>query len=375
MRLLYVFAALLLLGLSACDKGMNKFTVVGEIAGLPDHDIFLEEMGISGIIVIDSTRPDANGKFEMKGTSPEPALYRLRFAENRYILLSADEGTIKVNADWSTIENYDVTGSAPSESLKKMLLVMRGHMSDLNELQVTIDTLRAKGDTTKLKAAISSARELNIGLTRYLEQYADTTKYLPNAIFAAQILNPEIEKPFLEAFVQSLPSRFPGYKMAADFTAKYNEIVSSMNKAQQQSAGVAEGTAPEISLQTPEGKTITLSSFRGKYVLVDFWASWCGPCRRENPNVVAAYNQFKDKNFTILGVSLDEDREKWKEAIAKDKLTWTHISDLQGWQSIAARDYNINAIPANFLIDPEGKIIAKDLRGDDLAATLSTLLK
>jgi peroxiredoxin len=134
-------------------------------------------------------------------------------------------------------------------------------------------------------------------------------------------------------------------------------------------------TAPEFAEADTAGKIVNLSSFRGKYVLIDFWASWCGPCRQENPNVVKAYNQYKTKNFTILGVSLDRPnaKEAWLKAIHKDGLTWTQVSDLQFWKSKTADLYAVRGIPQNFLIDPNGKIIGKNLRGDDLEAKLAEL--
>jgi len=135
--------------------------------------------------------------------------------------------------------------------------------------------------------------------------------------------------------------------------------------------------APDFTQNDPEGKPVKLSNFRGKYVLIDFWASWCGPCRKENPSVVKAYAQFKDKNFEILGVSLDNPNAKtaWLKAIENDKLTWTQVSDLQGWKNQAARLYGVESIPQNFLIDPEGVIIAKNLRGEELIRTLSSIIK
>jgi thiol-disulfide isomerase/thioredoxin len=363
-------------GLAACSSNSSKFHIIGEISGMPAQTVVLEQLGANDIVsIVDSVKAADNGRFEISGTAPEAGLYRLHFAENRFILLSIDKGNIKLNADWSTLENYTVAGSQSSEHLRQFLKVFREKVRDFNTMNIVMDTLKSRGNDSLLALAQKNYQEMNQEFTQLIENYADTTPYEPNAVFAARILSPTSEGAFLSAFAQSLGKRFPSTIMSREFSEYFSKVnlanhSSSAAKPQYVETGAM---APEISLPAPDGAVVPLSSLRGKFVLLDFWASWCGPCRAENPNVVAAYQKYKNKNFTVYSVSLDHNKDKWEQAIKDDGLGWTHVSDLKGWSSVAAVTYSIKSIPSNVLIDPSGKIVAHNLRGEQLEEMLSQI--
>ena len=178
-----------------------------------------------------------------------------------------------------------------------------------------------------------------------------------------------------EASLNASVKKYPTSDLLLNMKKNYDIQKAQAQQAQQGQTSWVGQQAPELALPDVNGKVVLLSSFKGKYLLIDFWASWCGPCRAENPNVVRAYSEFKDKNFAILGVSLDKDKDAWQQAVKDDKLAWTHVSDLKYWSSKAVEVYKFEGIPFNVLIDPQGKIIGQELRGADLENKLKEVLQ
>ena len=378
MKLKHLLSFFIVSGLiTACGHSSHKFVIDGAIKGMPEQTVILEQLNANDIItVVDSQHSDKKGNFEISGEAPEPGLYRLHFADKKFILLSLDKGNLKVTGDWSNIESYSISGSEPSENLRKFIIGIREHLRDINTMLVVVDTLQHKGNDSLLQIGRKELADVQYNFTEFAEVYADTVRYQPNAVFAARMVNTDLN--FIENFYPGLQRKFPGTKMTKDFGEYYARLDIKARKTKPEAGRIDVGAmAPDIVMNTPDGKQVALSSLKGKYVLVDFWASWNKGSRAENPAVVAAYNKFRDKNFEVYGVSLDNQGQKdnWIKAIAEDHLTWTQVSDLKGMNSDAARAYGVQSLPFNYLIDPTGKVIARDLRGDALINMLTGVLK
>ena len=269
-----------------------------------------------------------------------------------------------------SFSNVKVKESRAHAEYLKLTQLAAPYIKQLADLSSTYQALQQAKDT----AGINQLTENYEALENRMKEnvYGSYVKENPNSSLAIYALNKYTGYDLDLAKVEPL---YNGLSVAIKKSAAGKGFGERINIAKATTIG---SIAPEFSQTDTSGKQVSLSSFRGKYVLIDFWASWCGPCRMENPNVVAAFNQYKDKNFTVLGVSLDDEkrdgRNRWITAIAKDKLTWTHVSDLKFWNNAVAKQYGIRAIPQNILIDPLGKIVAKNVTGEALHLKLAELL-
>ena len=356
----------------------SKFSLSGEVKNLPDQKVYLEEMYFEdkATEVLDTAEVQ-KGKFVLSATAAQEGLFKVRFEKSDAIFLVInDKDNLSFTADNNNLSVKTVNINSPANSsLKNFINETNTQISLLNNLESEIKNFqKTPAAASQYNAMQDDYVAKTEGFRKYVFAYVDTCRSATVALFAVgYIANVPGDK--LEKTIANLGKRFPGNIAVASVITQFNTTKEKQPQTAPSHIPQPGDMAPEITMPDTEGNLFSLSSLRGKYVLVDFWASWCGPCRGENPNVVKAFNKYKDKNFTVLGVSLDKKKEAWLDAIKTDGLTWKHISDLKQWDSEAQKLYQIEGIPYNVLVDPQGKILATSLRGEELDAKLAEVLK
>jgi peroxiredoxin len=346
----------------------NAIKLKGKIKGGNNVLVIISRLTLQKLDFTDSTRTDENGNFEFSSSIDEEDLYFITVGKIQPpgVPIILGPGT-KLSIEMSQDDYIETTvkGNKINKDLKALYDIYISHnliAAQFNERVSTIDPQsisQAKREEIQAEYADNQAK-----MIKALEEFVIGHDGSLVSYFAATYIIPKSPISLTEKAVRQMKKDVPTL-------AKTIELEERLNSIKPLDIG---GLAPEIALNSPDGEIVKLSSLRGKVVLIDFWASWCGPCRRENPNVVRAYNKFKDKGFEIYGVSLDKDARKWEYAIKKDGITWVQVSDLKGWSNVAAKRYKVSSIPQTILLGRDGRIIAKNLRGPALEAKLAEVL-
>jgi peroxiredoxin len=376
--------ATMTLALYSCNKVADgEYLITGKVKGMKTGMVFLQKEGPDGMSLVNiDTVKIVDEKFEIKGKFDEPAISMIEIQKvNGKVPFILEHGEITLEVDKDSIFKSKIGGTYSNdefskfneESAKIRKRIQKSIMDFQMKNMTAMNDARKNNDTVTINSLRKQYDMLQKDMTDYTFNYPKShpKSFISVLITQAMFSNPKFKAKDIETIFNSLDESLkktkPGKKIKENLAAVKKQLSTKKTLA----VGLV---APNFKAPTPDGKVTSLKENLGKVTLLDFWASWCPPCRAENPNVVALYNEFHSKGLNIISVSLDEAADKWKEAIAKDKLTWTQVSNLKEMKDPIAIQYGVSQIPTTFLIDASGKILAIDLRGEELKAKVSALL-
>lgn len=359
------------------NPNATEFNVTGTLTDGKDQKIYLFHFAGQQPTIIDSTVISAENTFNLKGKGEGYQFYGVGSTPNKLkLLMLKSNESITINGDYFLINEANIEGSKDSKIIDAYHKVQKAHYLKMQSLQTQIKSVAQ--NSPEYNKIIEQLQQSSKDLSASAEKYIDDNIESP-AIISAQkdLFNPKTQVEYLKKIENTLAKTMNNSVYHIAIKSNIAQIMQQQQMQQpKQNGNVQIGMkAPELNYPSTSGENIALSSLKGNIVLIDFWASWCKPCRMENPNVVRLYNEYKDKGFTIYSVSLDKDKARWENAIKQDGLVWpNHVSDLKGWQSAAAATYGVNGIPYTVLIDKDGKVIATNLRGAQLEQKLKEIL-
>ena len=353
----------------ACNS-KDSYSLTGTVKGMQDGKVILEKQDDAESVAVDTAIIE-NGKFKFEGKIAEPAIYSLVLEGTQarsFVILENGKINIEINKDSMFLNK--ISGTYNNEQLTEYNALGMKIQKKLKEFETANGEKMMMAQQNQDTLAINDLREKYGKIQSEMEQ--STLKYVadhPKAYVSLLLVEGMLSNPNADA--AKTKSLFNGLDSSLKNSAKGKKVATLMET----SVGVAVGApAPDFSAPTPEGKMVSLKESLGKVTIIDFWASWCGPCRQANPSLVALYKEFHDQGLNIVGVSLDKTADKWKEGIAADGLPWVHISNLKFWDEPIAATYNVKSIPNMFVLDANGIVVAKDLHGAELRAKVASLL-
>lgn len=369
-KLVFIITSALLI-VSCNNLKDNEFLISGTANGIENgKKVYVEIQTETGVTAKD-TGVIENGKFELKGIIESAELGFVRIEnENFSIPFILENGKIKMDIVTDSILNTKIGGTKNNDQFQEFndesfIVTKKRAKFEKNNVK-RIEEAKQKRDTATINIIMKEHNSFQDEMNNVSKKFI---KNNPDALLSILLLENFLMRQYLTP--EEVKTHYDGLNSELKDSKYGKKIKTTLDSMLAIGTGKA---APNFSGPSPDGKTISLKESLGKVTIIDFWASWCGPCRAENPNVVALYNEFHSQGLNIIGVSLDKDATKWKEAIAKDGLTWPHVSNLKFWEEPIAKQYNVQSIPATFILDEKGNIVAKDLRGDALRAKVKELL-